>query len=435
MNNNLQIKVPVVKEQNELMEKMSAAVGEISVRAVSFRLFDALVQFPFSEKSDIFLLMETEFSDIRTSKRTFSELRYDAELEAKKKFTEKCSPKIEQIYDILVKKAGVSGDRKKVLADRECQIAAELAMQRNTGKMLFDSAVKRGKRTIIVADTPYPRNVIINILSRFGYEQCSELIITNEVNGSGDRDEMIYGEILKKSKVKATALLNIGGDIKSDVEFPIMKGSKALLLADTSVNFQRSGRLKGYIKAQRVFDYDSEKCLGIRLAAGLYSAIMLDIPRSKTVHSDFLGNPYIFGFFAYGCCLAGKISDIDEKSRKILVCMEKNSEIKRGGEEFSTLFRSVFEKFNGKISFSGMELPLKLAAYHGDTFDTALLKGCMTDEEYRLWKSEITEPSLVSSAKKTEQNSLEKLADKLFPPGTKVRNIAEGMLFKMKNKK
>ena len=35
--------------------------------------------------------------------------------------------------------------------------------------------------------------------------------------------------------------------------------------------------------------------------------------------------------------------------------MEKNSEIKRGGEEFSTLFRSVFEKFNGKISFSGME--------------------------------------------------------------------------------
>ena len=60
----------------------------------------------------------------------------------------------------------------------------------------------------------------------------------------------------------------------------------------------------------------------------------------------------------------------------------------------------------------------------------------MSADALKKWGASVKEPELVPySSGADERNSLYKLADKMFPPGTKVRNITEGILAKGRKKK
>lgn len=432
----MQITIPLSREQRELSDKMIQNISVPSVKTVSFKLFGTLLLLPFSEELDLFQLMEIEFPELKFPKRTFSDLRIEAEAAAKRKFTEKCSVTIEQIYDILAKKAKISDDVKNRLIERECGIVSELAFQRNFGKKLFSAAFDSGKKTVIIADTIYPRKMIIGLLAKCGYEICSELIVSNEVETGENRSKSLFEAVKKCAKADADKMLHIGSDVEADVETPIMNGAKALLLSDVSANFLKSGRLRGYAQAEKVFDYDTPSMLALRLAFGLYSAYIFDIPRNKTVNSDFCGNPYILGFLVYGCVLLGeKRESGDEMYSAVVKALEENSDARRGGEEMSELYRRHFETYFGALQFVGTELPAELLANHGGAVDIGLLKKHMSPDVVKKWQENICDaPNAPTAKKRSEQNALEKFADRLFPPGTKVRSIADGVLFKMKNK-
>ena len=60
----------------------------------------------------------------------------------------------------------------------------------------------------------------------------------------------------------------------------------------------------------------------------------------------------------------------------------------------------------------------------------------MPADIHKKWREGITDaPTVPNLQRVTEKNKLEKLADRMFPPGTKVRNIADGVLFNMKKKR
>lgn len=434
MNKNLKITIPINKEQLELSEKMTENVKSNDVKAVSFKLFGTLVNMPFSENNDIFLLMENEFPDVKTSKFSFADLRIQSEADAVRKNKEKCSVTIDRIYEILAKKAKLSDDVRDALIKRECDMAVSLAFPRGFGKKLFDTAEASGKKIIILADTVYPRSVIVRILGICGYASCSELIVTNEIDCGENRDMSAFNAIIKKGKLITKQLLHIGGDVAADVETPIMKGAKALLLPDTTSNMAKSGRLHGYLRAARIYDYDTAEFLPLHLALGLYAAYIFDIPRSKAIHSDFCANPYILGFIVYGCCTLADISELDDTCKDVLSALENSPEARRGGEEFHELFKNHFEEYLSKFSYNGFSLPLEMLANHGGSMDVGLLKAHMPENSHKKWKDGITDAVTAPTGRKTEQNKLEKLADRMFPPGTKVRNMADGVLFKIKGK-
>ena len=82
MSNDFKITVPLSRDQREVMDKMTAAIRENSIKAVSFQLFKSLLIFPFSEDNDLFFLMERAYGLKGNGKKSFADLRVEAEAEA-----------------------------------------------------------------------------------------------------------------------------------------------------------------------------------------------------------------------------------------------------------------------------------------------------------------------------------------------------------------
>ncbi|MDE5763695.1 MAG: hypothetical protein K2I00_01855 [Ruminococcus sp.] len=432
MKDGLELKIPVSQEQRELLSNMMSQVESAGIKAVSFKLFGTLVNMPFSEKYDLYLLVQSEFPEI-SGKKCFSDLRIESESQAGRKTNNKYN--ISDIYEIIGKKSKIPVEILNRIRQRECELFAELAVPRNLGKLLFRRASERHKKIIITADTIYPKNIILQILRNCGYENYHTLIISDELEYDNKREDAIFAEILRKSGVSAEQLIHIGTDVANDVEIPIINGSKALLSAESLHNMIKSCRICGYVHARQLYDYDSADFLALHLAFGLFSAYIFDIPRNSQLHSDFCNNSYILGFFVYGCYkISGYIPE--DSIQKILVqAMEQNSDMKRGGTDFENLFRRHFGDFSEKISMSGMNLPLEFIANHCGESDRKMFRKFIPAENMTEWENIISEPDTAPlHRQRPEQNSLEKLADRMFPPGTRVRNIADGILSKIKEK-
>ena len=58
MDTDFRPRIKLSAEQNALREKMLRGVSDSAVKAVSFRMDGVLVQSPFSEREDMFMLME-----------------------------------------------------------------------------------------------------------------------------------------------------------------------------------------------------------------------------------------------------------------------------------------------------------------------------------------------------------------------------------------
>ncbi|MDE6789564.1 MAG: hypothetical protein K2J47_09630 [Ruminococcus sp.] len=418
-----ELKIVLEPEQAFLVNKMISEINRPECRAVSFRMSETLVNTPFSEHEDLFLFMEDDFSRVYKGRKTFTELRLYAE--------EKFHGDIDKIYNFIMKQAKLTAENRDILMKRECGLFIEFAFPRNFGRKLFNEAKQHNKKIIIVADTIYPRSIIVNLLDRCGYSGFSEIVITGELDENTD----IYDEVIGKSSVNASRLLNIGGNVEEDVEKPIMKGSKALLLADTIPLMLKSGRLRGYIQAKHLYDYDSPVFLALHLAFGLYSSYMFDVPRTKVYNSDFCASPYLLGFIVFGTLKLDKSFSPSDFQKSIISAAEKNIEIMRGADDFVSLFYTHFGNVSYSLDYSSFSLPFKFYENHSTSLDRNMLKQQLDDDILKEWENNITEPQTAPvHIRDTKQNTVSKLADRMFPPGTKVRNIADGILVKMKQK-
>lgn len=434
MSNDFKITVPLSRDQRKVMDKMTAAIRENSIKAVSFQLFNSLLIFPFSEDNDLFFLMERAYGLKGNGKKSFADLRVEAEAEAKRKFTEKCDVTVEQIYEIYAKKQKISQEEKTSLIRQECELAEKYVFSRIFGKKLYDTAVDSGKNIVLIANTIYPREIVLRMAEKCGIS--GKILISNEIDSGENRNTTIFSTIQKKGKASAAAHLHIGGDVSADVETPIMNGSKALLLSDTVANMIKSGRVRSHVQSKQIYDYDTADFLALHLAFGIYSSYIFDIPRNKTALSDFCGNPYILGFFVGGCGKKADISDLGETERAIFEAISENSDANRGGDDFIGLFHRHFGDIELNLDYKGFTLPLNLIAEHGGSMDVGLLKNNMSADAHKKWQEGITDaPKAPDFRKNKEQNKLEKLADRLFPPGTKVRNIADGIIFNIKKRR
>ncbi len=412
-----EIKISVTEEQNRLMQKMLAEVGRPEIKTVSFRFPDILVSLPFSEKEDLFLLMENDFRQFNKGRKSFVDLRISAGNKA---------DTLDGIYDIIMKQSRISQSGRDTLLKRECSLFADYAFPRNYGRMLFNEAKRRKKKIIVAADTLYPQKITEDVLTKCGYEYNRLNVVSITKNQS------VYDTVTEKSDVPPAKILHIGNDVVEDIEKPVMNGSKALLLADTVPTMIKSGRLRGYIQSQRLYDYDTEDFLLLHFAFGLYSAYMFDLPKSRVYQSDFCADPYMLGFIVFGTL---KFADFqpDDFQKKIISAAGKNTEIKRGADDFAELFSAHFADI--PHNFKGAELPFEFYSRHSAQLDRNMLRGFLDDDTFSEWENFVTEPKTAPvHISEARQNAAAQLADRMFPPGTKIRNIADGVLVRMKQK-
>lgn len=74
-NINSEFNKAVSAEQKHFYINMAASIVKDTITTVSFSIFDTLVVMPFFEQSDLFFLMEDEFSSLYMGKKSFYDLR------------------------------------------------------------------------------------------------------------------------------------------------------------------------------------------------------------------------------------------------------------------------------------------------------------------------------------------------------------------------
>ena len=418
-------------EQTSILDKMTVEIRSTRHRAVSFRMEDVLIMTPFSEECDLFLFMEDDYAPFRTKNKTFTELRMAAQEAALKKCEVYPRLTLEMIYDIFAKLSGISPAGREQLMKRECELIEYFSFPRECGKTLFREAKSNNKRTIIFSESVYPADVVRNILEKNGYGSYDGLVIVSEIKKC--TAESWYDAVLSKAGVSADKLLHIGSSVAFDIELPIVKGSKALLLAPAMQLMEKSGRILGYIRKKNFYEYDKPEYLTLHCVMGLYAAYGFDFPQSREALSDFCCDPCLIGFLGAGAAsLEEDISSKSGKMRPIIAdALMHDEKFLDGCDDFNTMmnehFGSSLEKYGSKGCGEFLGFLEKCCA----SADREFFVPYISSSAMKKWASSVKEPEIVPfSGKKYRESSLDRLADKMFPPGTRVRNIADGILAK-----
>ena len=260
---------------------------------------------------------------------------------------------------------------------------------------------------------------------------CSELNIP-----AADQSPC-FDRIIKKAGVPPQKILHIGSDVSADVETAIMKGMKAVLIQPVIPLMVKSGRLRGFVENRHIYDSDSAGLLVLRCAFAVYALYAFDTPMNKTPRSDFCEDEYLLGAAVSG------ISSLDSEQPKLsdiggalVKTLSENKKTAAGKTDFLALYDSIFNGLLDKYPHSGCQLTVEFLEKHSAAADRDIMRKGLEPEIFAMWVESSTEPQLapVHSAGR-KKSSLDKLADRLFPPNTKVRNIVEGILHGGKNRR
>ncbi|MBR2284406.1 MAG: hypothetical protein IJ874_08330 [Ruminococcus sp.] len=410
-------------EQLELVGKMRSEITRSTASVVSFRLEDTLVITPFPELRDIFRFMEHDFSMLYTGKKSFTELRCAAEDAAQRSGT----LTLERIYSILERTAKITPQSREKLMERECELIVYFSFPRSCGLDILEHARKSGKRLVIITELYYPEGTVKRIMSRCGYGGIPLIMYKNK-SGSG-----LIGAISGNTGCTPAEILHIGSSVEDDVEAAVLSGSRSMLLSPVTPVMVRSGRLRGYAEAQHVYDFDTPELFALKCCFGLYAAYGFDIPQNKQPQSDFCGDLHLIGFITLGCLsLREDFEPEDELNKRILAALRSCPECVEGCEDLRTAFEARFSDFLDSFGYADCELPFNFLAEFASPGDKKLLEKYLSAEDYAAWLSRSYEPELAPVRNRTVRKSaLSRLADKLFPPGTRVRTIVDGILLKM----
>lgn len=418
-------------EQSAVFDKMAAEIRSTRCGAVSFKMQDVLVITPFSEECDLFLFMEKEYSLFKTGKNSFTELRLAAQEAALRKCEVYPRVTLDLIYDIFAKLSGISPEGRDRMIRLECELIEHFSFPRECGKSLFRLAKAEKKRTVIISESIYPAETVRSILENCGYGSYDELVVVSEIKNC--TAESWYEAALSKSGTSAGKLLHIGGSVAFDVELPIIKGSKSLLLVPTMQLMEKSGRILGYIRKKHLYDYDSSKYLALHCVLGLYAAYAFDFPQNKKALSDFCGDGCMLGFLGAGAAaLDEKALAGGGKMRPLIIdALKRDEKILDGLDDFRKMLDDHFGCSLEKYGCEGCGEILDFLEECCASADRELFRPYLSTDSLKKWSASVKEPEILPfSGKKQKDNALNRIADKMFPPGTKVRNITEGILAK-----
>lgn len=421
---------PLSAEQRHILENMKAEISSVNVSAVSFELFETLALRPFFDRCDLLFFMEREFSSLYAGKRSFYDLRREAEERAVKKAKETAAVTLVDIYKELEKISKISPSSRERLMKRECELEEYFCFARQCGAELFRTAAELGKKVIVTAETYLPRKTVEEILRRSGFAGWDKLCITGE---SGLPKTRLFEQICREMEIQPHTLLHFGSSFESDAEAPVNQGVRPVFITSCRDRLVKSGRLCGFIQKELIYDFCSEKCLALRCALGLYAAYAFDYPQNKLAQSDFCGDSYMLGFMVLGpLSLYKDLVVSDETELKILGALSRNKAMTDGRTDFIRMFGIHFGSNLEKYGTEGCSLPFRFFFSHGAIGDRMSVQPFISADVMEKWSGTVTEPEIVQVfLGRTRKTAVSRLADRLFPPGTQIRTYVDGILAKM----
>ncbi len=185
-----------------------------NAKIVSFDIFDTLLFRPFKKPTDLFLLIEKELKV-----PGFAKKRVEAELNARKKYSEQSDVSIDQIYEMLAPEYSY-------LKQEELRYESELLFVKEDIYQIYLEALKKKCRVIAVSDMYLSKNFLEKILHDKGYDGITDVFVSNEADcckGNGD----LFRYVIKTLNINPSEMVHIGDNPISDKEAPEKLGIRA----------------------------------------------------------------------------------------------------------------------------------------------------------------------------------------------------------------
>lgn len=239
----------------ELLEK----IGKADV--VSFDLFDTLVARKVCSYTDIFELMDLRLRENGIVIPDFARQRLSAE----KELSRDKSPRLREIYEYVLEKAGGSFITAFDLARMEWETDFSTMVARGSVCDVFRRAISDGKKVVITTDNYYSLGQIREILARFGLEGCDRVFVSCEYGTS--KGQNLFR--ILKDNYKRKKILHIGDDEVSDIENAAVNGIDTYRVISGEDLFDALGRLEMKNNITTISD---------RLKVGMFIAHIFNSP-------------------------------------------------------------------------------------------------------------------------------------------------------------
>lgn len=190
--------------RDELMKQASNA------DVVSFDLFDTLVTRRVTSYTDVFDILDHQLHEMNIFIPDFAKHRLFAE----KELSKDKPPRLEQIYDAVLRTVGGSFISAAELAKLEWELDFSLLEARETVKEVFGFFVSMGKKVVITTDSYYSKEQIAQILDRFEFSGYDDLLVSCEYGTAKTQD--LFSVL--SDKCSGQRILHIGDDEFADID-------------------------------------------------------------------------------------------------------------------------------------------------------------------------------------------------------------------------
>lgn len=203
------------------------------VDAVSFDLFDTLVQRDglFSPKDLFYRVQEEAERRLGLCLVDLAALRVRAEEIARVRAWGhgKEEVTLDEIYAELSRLLGLEPRTTGSLLQIELDCERSAITSLESGKRLFETALVAGKTVIIVSDTYFHEDFIVDALSKNGYGDVSR-VYASSTYGKTKSEGSLYDIVLKDLRCTPGRLLHIGDNQYSDITMALSKGVRTLFV-------------------------------------------------------------------------------------------------------------------------------------------------------------------------------------------------------------
>lgn len=195
------------------LKRLCYALGISRYRAVSFDIFDTLLERDVDRPVDVFVRVGEKVLGPGQGE-SFRDERAAAETRARERVPGG-EVTLDDIYEELVR-SGWDRAQAEALRTEEVRSELEGCIAKESMKPVFEDALKKGKLVFLISDMYLPKEVLSGMVARCGYEGYEKLFVSNEY-GVSKRSGKLFGEVLREYGLAKKDLVHVGDSIGADL--------------------------------------------------------------------------------------------------------------------------------------------------------------------------------------------------------------------------
>ncbi|MBQ6887277.1 MAG: HAD-IA family hydrolase [Lachnospiraceae bacterium] len=316
----------------EYLNQIKEYIASARCEYVGFDIFDTLIQRPFWEPTDLFVLLNDKYNQL-VGKRTvidFSLIRRNGEMGCRSYYNairpSNEDVTLDEIYNYISEYYGIDSELAEQLKKYEIFLEEKYCMSREIGKELYEWAKYCDKKIVIISDMYLSKETIVKILKRNGYKDFEKLYLSNDI-GVSKYSGNLFGYVLTDLKIEdESKVCFIGDNYLVDYENSRKYGMVSYHVPKATDLFKGingaiySGEFykKIYEPNGSIIDQGTSlKFIGIRcMLANVANRFFGNPFVSINRQSDFDADPRFIGYFCAGMFLFSEAKWLHQNSQR-----------------------------------------------------------------------------------------------------------------------